>query len=191
MTLTKKLYFSFILSTLLLTSCQQYSSSFEFLRNPNIRADVNGESWVANSYVVRNLGKVVYYSDPSDTEGEIFFRVSIIGFRDDSNIERMEITIDVKDINNMIGTYTTTYTENGGINNIEWIEPQTTAGFFPFYSLCSASDANTEFVIERQSLNETLITGSFRTTLCERTDASDQVEILDGSFRDLRYEEEE
>lgn len=185
----KKLYFAFILATLFFTSCQQYESSFEFIRNARIRATVDGEAWAANTYVVRNLGKIVYYSDPSDTEGEIFFRLSIIGFRDDSNIERVEFTIDVRDINDMRGTYTTTYTENGGINNIEWIEPQTTAGFFPFYSLCATSDTETEFVIERQSLDETLITGSFRTILCERTDPNEQVQILNGTFRDLDYEQ--
>lgn len=138
---------------------------------------------------MRNLGKIVYYSDPSDTEGEVFFRLSIIGFRDNSNIERVEFTIDVKNVNDMRGTYTTTYTEQGGINSIEWIEPQTTAGFYPFYSLCTASDVDTEFVIERQSVGETLITGSFRTTLCERTNEAEQVQIVNGTFRDLDYEQ--
>lgn len=180
-----------IVFTSLLQSCQQYSESFEVLRVPLIRTKVNGETWRANTYVVQNLGKIVHYDGPTDLEGSIFFRVNIIGFRNDSNIERLEFTIDVRDVNNMVGEYTTTYTENGGIHNIEWIEPQTNPGFFPFYSLCDASDATTTFTIERQSTSETLIAGTFETTLCERTDISNQITLSDGEFDDLDYDNED
>ena len=184
--LQSKYFFAFVF-LLLSSSCQEYSQSFEVVRKTSISAKINDEDWQANDYLIRDLGQVVYYSDASDTEGDIFNRISIIGYSKGNSIERLEITLDVLDASNIVGTYNTVYDENGGINNIEWTESETSAGFFPFYSLCNAS-ANTEFIVDRQNEKENLISGTFKTTLCERTSSADTVQISEGIFRDLDYE---
>ncbi len=176
------------------TGCQQYTETFQVIREETIQFEIEEreERWQARNFAVEEVGQVVYYEDENDREGEFFYRIIIAGFEDNPNtIERFELTLDVKDLDDLRGVYKTVYSEIGGINTIKWIETEEGSGFFPTYQLPAVPDTTeTEFIIKRQKLDETLIAGTFKATLVERTDASDVIRLTNGIFDDLNYKED-
>lgn len=175
---------------LFLMSCSQSSTTFEIIRIPRLQAEINGTNWIADRVEFQYIGKVVYFSSPSDTQGEVFERVNILAFQGGSDLLQLKIALDIKDLDELVGNYSTSYEEYGGLHDIQWLEDGENNGEIRSYSLCDASGTFTEFVIERQQSTEEIVAGSFRAVLCERTNESDQLELGDGEFRDLEYGED-
>ena len=184
-------WMAILLLPFLLNSCGQSTTTFQVIRIPSLQAEINGETWRADRVEFQFLGPVVYFGNPNSPEGQLFERVVLVGFERGSELGKLEVTLDVDDLSNLVGNYSTTYEEYGGLHNIEWLEEGDTDGEFKSFSLCTTPNNSTEFVIERQNRTEELIARSFQALLCERLDQNDQLQIEDGSFRDLEYSEEE
>ena len=182
----KKIFLIF-LTGIITSSCQQYTESISIQRNPFIKAEIDGENWQTTDYVSRYLGKIVYYEDENDVTGEIFNRISVTALSPSGEPDQLQLTIDVVNINNMVGEYNTTYTARGGINEVTWVDKATTPGFFPVYTLCQPLASSGKIIINRQEPNEKLITGTFEVTLCERTNSGQVLTIKKGEFKDLSY----
>jgi hypothetical protein len=177
-----------ILISISLFSCQQFSESVEVQRNPMVKAKVNGESWQTREYVSILLGKTVYYEDVNDATGVLYERLHLSAFNNAQYPEQLQFILDVKDLNNMVGEYTTTYTANGGVHDIVWIDQASSADFYPLFSICDSFKPTTKITIERQSTSEKLISGTFEMTLCERTNGSNTLVITQGEFKDIYYD---
>ena len=182
----KKIFLIF-LAGIFISSCQQYSESITIQRNPFIRAEINGTPWSTKNYVSRYLGKIVYYEDQNDLTGDLYNRVSITALSPSGEPDQLQLTIDVLNINNMVGEYNTTYTAKGGINEIQWVDKATSPGFFPVFTLCNPVVGTSKIIISRQEITEKLINGTFEVTLCERTDPNQILSITKGEFKDLSY----
>ena len=176
---------------LLLTACGSSNTTFEVIRIPQLQANIDGERWEADRVEFQYLGKVVYYSNPADPQGEVFERINILAFESGSDLLQLKVSLDVKDREELVGNYSTTYEEYGGLHDIQWLERgESGDSEILSYSLCGGGTSDAEFVIQRQQRTEELVAGIFRATLCERTNTNDQVELADGEFRDLEYGEE-
>ncbi len=174
---------------MILIGCQDYSSSFEVLRNPRIRADIDGERWTTERYLVQNLGQTLYFDDSLHRDGTLFYRVLIVGLDpNNSDLKQFQLTLDVRDPERLVNTYTTRYTESGGIYQMEWIAEGESRGTFRLYTLCPDEAGFTRLDVERQNRNEQIFAGTFQAILCRRDAPNARLTFLDGSFRDLSYE---
>jgi len=185
-----KLVFTALLASLLFLSCQQPAGSFQVIRQPILNAAVDETFWSTRDFAFENLGQVLYYSDNSDNEADVFERVRITAFQKTNSVERLEVVLDVRNANELLGEYSTIYTEKGGIHSFEWIDSPTSGKAYPYYQLCLATDSLVFFNIERESRDEKIISGTFSAILCERKSQSERINITDGEFRDLPYQEQ-
>lgn len=181
-------WFSLILGSVLLgmTGCETYTSTFRVVRVPEFRADVGGELWEADRYEVIRLGQSLYFDDSLHQDGTLFHRLLIIGYDRASELKRLQITLDVANIRDMRGSYTPRYTAQGGLNAVEWVRGTLADNNLRQFALCPAADNTDSLKIERQSLSEGLIAGTFQAKLCAQTDT---ISMSLGVFKDLNYEE--
>ncbi|NJO00724.1 MAG: hypothetical protein HC880_02670 [Bacteroidia bacterium] len=130
---------------------------------------------------------MVHYDSPQDTSGVLYNRISLTAVNTDEAPEQLQITLDVQNIQDLVGEYTLTYTEQGGIEEATWIGSAITDNFYPIYSLCDLSVQDARITVERQQTQERIITGTFEFVLCERTDPNNILIIRRGEFRDIKY----
>lgn len=176
---------------LLSSSCERYTSSFEVVRDPQIRARVNDSSWVTNRYSVQQQGQALYFDDSLHQGGTLFYRYTLVGLDAGSDIKRLQITLDVVDPADMRGIYTPRYTEAGGLFAVEWIDGTRNQNNLAKYTLCTPTDTSrTVLEVERQQFTEQLIAGTFRALLCGQDNANDRLSISEGTFKDINYNEE-
>lgn len=168
-------------------SCQEYESEFTILRFPQILVDVEGEEWRTTSYSISNIGKIVQHPGDAEESDIIYDRLVITGFSGNRQIEKLQIVIDVADIEQLRGVFTTEISDIGRLVDVEWIVATSPgANTFRTYQLCDVGTA--QFVVERQNRSEFIISGNFNFTLCRKNAPENTLEFTNGSFRDISYE---
>ncbi|MGF1636426.1 MAG: hypothetical protein ACFCUU_05085 [Cyclobacteriaceae bacterium] len=168
-------------------SCQEYEADFTILRFPQILADVEGEEWRTTNYSISNIGKIVQHPGEAQESDIIYDRLVITGFTGNRQIEKLQIVIDVSDLEELRGVYTTEISDLGRLVDVEWIMATSPgADTYRTYQLCDTETA--QFEIERQNRFEYIITGSFNFTLCRKNAPENTLEFANGRFRDISYE---
>jgi hypothetical protein len=174
---------------LLLPACQGYEESITIKRFPQLNAELNGRVWQAREVVVEEVERVVVYESENSSNGRFYQRITLLAINTDeptTATEFLRFSVDVPALGSLPGTYRTTYNDIGGLAEFSYQENRSNTAF-PLYQLCQGSMADTEIIIERQSTEERLISGTFRAVLCERANSSDTLFVGNGTFRDISY----
>lgn len=186
----KILQFLPLLSLLIILSgCSDEQTSVQIIRTPSLTFNFNNtSSWKADNYLFSPVSKVVVYPQDTSLPGQLYNRFSLQATGRDSigNTYQLFISFDAVDVNQLSGVYSPFYTSQRGLAQVQ-IYNLTNSNNLSAYNLCVVNLANAVFQIQKQNINETLITGTFHMTLCNSRDSSDKINITNGIMKDIKY----
>ncbi|MEO7046149.1 MAG: hypothetical protein ABI091_12640, partial [Ferruginibacter sp.] len=114
----KKFFSLFFLTAIIFLGCSQDQTTIQIIRNPTLSFNFSPtNTWVANSYSIKNISKVVVYPQDTTQPAQLYDRYSLQGSgKDDSGrILQLVITFDLSDNNPLVGIYTPDYTSQRGL----------------------------------------------------------------------------
>lgn len=183
--------FVILLLLMLLASCQDQVGNISIQRNGSLSFEVNGEKWSASTYTLNQGPLVIKYVDNPDA-GTLFNQYAIIAEGTTPAGMRFQLSIlfATKNVDDFVGTYTTAYTSEGGLDQI-YLNQETgnNTNLYTHYQFCLPKDSLSTFVVARQSTDEKLVLGSFEGNLCHIGRDGKAVSITDGDFEDIKYEQ--
>jgi hypothetical protein len=172
-----------------LAGCSQYEEGFSFIRDPIIRARIEGQPFTARRFETLELGQVVF-NPPEGGPTVIFQRIMLKAYPTNNDLERLEIILDVADFNNMVGLFSfDAYQLPGKVHQVKFIrrQPGNNQNFESFQLQLLSPPIPNFFEVRRQSRNDTLILGDFEFSLEGIQDPAITLVLENGEFRDLSY----
>lgn len=173
---------------LFLSGCSDEQTSVQIIRTPSLTFNLNGSSWKADNYSFAPISKVVVYPQDTTLPGQLYNRFSLQATGRDSagNTYQLFITFDAIDVNQLSGIYSPFYTPQRGLSQVQ-LYNLTNSNNLSAYTLCADNLANAVFQIQKQNIDETLITGVFQMTLCNSRDTTEKINITNGIMKDIKY----
>lgn len=174
---------------IVLAGCSDEQTTVQIIRTPSLTFSFNNtSSWKADNYSFPPVSKVVVYPQDTSLPGQLYNRFSLQATGRDStgNTYQLFITFDAIDINQLSGVYSPFYTSQKGLSEVQ-IYNLTNNNNLSAYNLCAAHLANAVFQVQKQNINERLITGTFQMTLCNSRDSTDKINITNGIMKDIKY----
>lgn len=169
--------------------CSQDQTTIQIVRNPTFSFNFSPtNSWVASTYSITNISKVVVYPQDTSLPGQLYDRYSLQGSgKDDSGRTfQLVITFDLSNSTPLVGIYTPAYTLQRGLAQVQ-LYNLTNNNDLSVYNLCDQNLGTDVFQIEKQKTDERIITGSFQMTFCNSRDTTQKLNITGGSVKDLKY----
>ncbi|HUZ61287.1 MAG TPA: hypothetical protein VMU83_21105 [Hanamia sp.] len=183
----KLLHLSFVIA-IFLGGCTTEQTTVQIVRNPLVTFTFNGNSsWKANNYSFAPVSKVVVYPQDTTQPGQLYNRLTLQATGTDSlnNTYQFILTFDAVDMNQLTGVYSPLYSSMRGIDNVQLFN-LTNSSDLSAYALYKNS-ANAVLQIQKQDIDETLITGTFQMTLYNTRDTTQKIKITNGILRDITY----
>lgn len=184
----KYLLLSFFISVFFY-SCTQDETTVQIVHTPLLSFNFNGNSsWLASSYSFAAITKVVVYPQDTTQPSQLFNRFTLQGLGKDNtgNTYQLIITFDAFDVNQLVGIYSTDYTSQRGLSQVQLFN-LTNSNTLAAYNLCQGNMANNILQIQKQSTDESLLTGVFQMTLCNSRDSTQKIAITNGLLKDINY----
>ena len=179
----------FFLTSAFLFGCTPDVTTVQVIRHPTITFSYDATSmWQDNSYSFAPVTQTVVYPQDTTRPGQIYHRQTLqaMGKDDKGNSLQLIITFDMADESQFVGTYTTDYTTQRGLAQVQLFNV-TDANNLSAYNLCRANLSDAVLNIEKQKPDERLISGSFRMTLCNQRDSTEKITITNGVLTDITY----
>lgn len=169
--------------------CSHDETTVQIVRTPTFTFNFNSDSsWKADTYSFAPISKVVVYPQDPSQNGQLFNRFTLQGSGRDNlgNTYQLIITFDAANVNQLVGIYSPVYTTQSGLSQVQLFNLTNTTNLAA-YNLCQDNMNNAVLKIQKQNLNETLITGTFQMTLCNSRDSTQKINITDGILKDIKY----
>lgn len=185
----KKIFPLFFFTAIIFFGCSPDQTTIQIIRNPTLSFNFSPtNTWVAGSYSITNISKVVVYPQDITQPAQLYDRYSLQGSgKDDSGRTfQLVITFDLSDNSPLIGIYTPSYTAQKGLAQVQ-LYNLTHSNDLSVYNLCSQNLNTAVFQIEKQKTDEKIVTGSFQMILCNSRDTTQKLNIIGGSLKDLKY----
>lgn len=185
----KKKLFLFFLTAIVFLGCSTDQTTIQIVRNPTLSFNFSPtDSWVANTYSINNISKVVVYPQDSTQPAQLYDRYSLqgSGIDDSGRTFQLVITFDLLDNSPLVGIYTPAYTLQRGLAQVQ-LYNLTNSNDLSVYNLCQQNLNTAVFQIEKQKTDERIVTGSFQMTLCNSRDTTQKLNIIGGTLKDLKY----
>ena len=178
----------FIFIGFLLAGCSNDETTVQIIRTPSLTCNVNGIPWKADTYSFSAVSKVVVYPADPNQSGQFFNRFTLQSSGRDSvgNTYQLIIMFDVLDMTQLAGAYTPVYTAQRGLAQAQLFD-LTNSNDLSAFNLCGNNTNNASFQIQKQGVNEKLISGDFQMTLCNSRDTTQKLNITNGIFKDIKY----
>ena len=167
----------------------QDQTTIQIVRNPTFSFNFSPtDSWVASTYSITNISKVVVYPQDTSQPAQLYDRYSLQGSgKDDSGRTfQLVITFDLLNNSPLIGIYTPAYTSQRGLAQVQ-LYNLTNNNDLSVYNLCSQDLGTDVFQISKQQPTERIVTGAFQMTLCNSRDTTQKLNITGGIVKDLKY----
>ncbi len=170
----------------ILAGCSKESLTVQFQRNPLIKFDTDSSSWTADSYFFTGPAKVVVYPSDTTLAGTLYNRFILQATGKDSknNPLQLNLTFDVAETTQLAGMYNTSYTIDKGLQQVQLFN---TGASLEAFQLCPPGSISPMLQIQKQSVAERLITGTFQMTLCNARDTTQKIHIKNGIITDIHY----
>jgi len=185
----KLLLFPIFFLFLIFSGCSDEQTTVTIVRTPSLTFNLNGGSlWKADNYSFSPISKVVVYPQDTTLPGQLYNRFSLQATGNDSagNTYQLFITFDAVDVNQLSGIYSPLYTSQKGLAQVQ-LYNLTNSNNLSAYTLYAGDLANAVFQIQKQDLDQTLITGVFKMTLSNSRDTTQKVYITNGIMKDITY----
>ena len=170
-------------------SCARDQTTVQIIHNPFMTFSLNGTSvWKADTYSFAPISRVVVYPKDTLLAGQLYNRFTIQSTGKDNlgNSYQLIITFDATDVNQLIGSYSPSYTSQMGLSQVQLFN-LTNSNNLSAYNLCQDSVASAFFRVQNQSQAESLISGVFHMTLCNTRDTTLRMSITNGIFNNIKY----
>ena len=180
-----------LLLLIVFASCQDEVGNISIQRNGSLSFEVNGVEWTASTFSLVQGPLVIKYVDNPDA-GSLFNQYAIIAKGQTPEGMRFQLSIlfGTKDEDDFVGTYTSTYTAEGGLDQILLNqETGNNTNLYTHYQFCLPKDSLSTFIVDRQSTDEKLVLGSFNGNLCHIGRDGKTLSITHGDFEDIKYEQ--
>ena len=184
----KTLPFFFFIAIIFL-GCSPDQTTIQIIRNPTLSFNFSPtNTWVANSYSITNISKVVVYPQDTTQSAQLYDRYSLQGSgKDDSGRTfQLVITFDLAENNPLVGIYTPAYNTQRGLADVQ-LYNLTNNNDLAVYNLCAQNLNTAVFQIAKEKQDERIVTGSFQMVLCNSRDSTQKLNIMGGSLKDLKY----
>lgn len=170
----------------LTTGCSRENLTVQIIRNPLVQFDLDGTQLKATGYSFSGPSvAVVYPTNPALPAG-LYYRYSLIASGKDSIGTPIifNLVFDVSDTTQLPGDYRVSYTSGKGLNQVQILQ---TGAAPEEFSLCANDTVTPLLHIQKQSVDERLIAGSFQMTLCNNRDTTQKIIISNGVLTDVTY----
>ncbi len=181
--------FVFIIACATLFGCARDKVTVQVVRHPLLKFNLNANaSWTADNVAFGPISKVVVYPHDTINRAVVYNRLTLNSAGKATSGENLQfiISFDVIDAAELKGKYTPLYSITRGLAEVK-IYDITNSNNLSAYSLCSANIIKPQFQIDRQNSDERLISGIFQMTLCNERDSTQKVNVVNGTFTDIRY----
>ena len=174
---------------IIIKSCSNDATTVQIIHTPLFTFNLNGTSpWTASTYSFTSISKVVVYPADTSQPGQLYNRLTLQGSGKDSsgNVYQINISFDAANVNQLVGVYNTLHTAQSGLGDVQLFN-LTNSNDLSVYNLCNDNISNAVLQIQKQSQDESLITGSFQMTLCNSRDTTQKLNITNGILKDIKY----
>ncbi|MEO9147098.1 MAG: hypothetical protein ABI237_16235 [Ginsengibacter sp.] len=185
----KKNFLFFFFTAITFWGCSRDQTTIQIIRNPTLSFNLSPtNSWVANTYSIKNISKVVVYPQDTSQPAQLYDRYSLqgVGKDDSGRTLQVVITFDLSENSPLVGIYTPAYTLQRGLAEVQLFN-LTSNSDLSVYNLCSQNLSTAVFQIEKEKKDERIITGSFQMMLCNSRDTTQKLNIMGGTLKDLKY----
>ena len=161
----------------------------QIIRNPLVKFEYNNNvSWRSSSQSLTNMSRVVVYPADTTQPGQLYNRLTLQASGRDGNGNDLQfiINFDVIDPAQLTGTYTNVYTNQRGLAQVQLYNLSNSSNLVA-YSLCGGNVSQAIVQVQKQNTTERLVTGNFQMTLCNARDTANKINIINGTFTDIRY----
>jgi hypothetical protein len=171
---------------ILLTACTKEDLTVQVVRNPVIRFELDSVSWKAGNYFFTGPANVVVYPANPTQPGMLYNRFTLQATGKDSKGTNLQLNIifDAANPDQLTGSYRTNYTPAKGLHQVQLF---TLGSTLTAYNLCAGDTTTPILNIDRQSIKEQLVSGSFSMTLCNTRDTTQKIRIKNGIMTDIHY----
>jgi hypothetical protein len=180
-----KTILAFFTAFIILTGCSKEALTVQVIRNPVISFDTDSVSWRADNYFFTGPARAVVFL-PNSPTGALYNRFTLQAAGKDTrgNNLQLNIVFDAVDSNRLSGFYRPSYNPERGLQETRLYNIGSTLSA---YSLCIRDTANAVLRVQKQSISERLITGTFEMTVCNIQDTTQKIRIRNGVITDIRY----
>lgn len=185
----KNIYTLLFVASIIFSGCSRDQTTIQIIRNPSLSFSFSpNNNWLANSYSISNISKVVVYPADTTQPAQLYNRYSLQGSgKDDSGRTfQLVITFDLSDNSPLVGIYTSGYNSQRGLAQVQ-LYNLTNANDLAVYNLCQDNLNTAVFQIAKEKQDERIVTGSFQMMLCNSRDSTQKLNIIAGSLKDLKY----
>ncbi len=187
--MTKKLLLFTLIISVYLLGCTPDITTVQVVRNPVIKFDYNStSSWQYSNYSFSPVSKTVVYPTDTTKPGQLYNRLTLQATGKDNTGKTLQliITFDAVDVDQLVGLYTTEYTTQRGLAQVQLFNV-TDENNLAAYELCADHLDAASLFIQKQKNDERLISGSFQMQLCNQRDSTEHFDISNGVVTDITY----
>ena len=168
-----------------LSACST-KTTVQVVRHPLIQFNSGAATWTETSYFFLRPFQIVSYPADTTLPGRLYDRFTLQAIGRDTKGENLQLTLvfDAVDSADLTGPYSPAYSSIKGLAQVQLFNLDNNN--LSYYSLCS-NDSSSVLQIQRQSVTENLVSGSFQFTLCNARDTSQKIAITNGIFTDIHY----
>ncbi|MEO6546633.1 MAG: hypothetical protein ABIN94_01485 [Ferruginibacter sp.] len=177
-----------ILFSIIYYGCSPDELTVQVIRNPIIKFNLNGASWKSDKYSFTTPSMVVVYPSDTTQPGKFYNRITLQSTGRDINNKNLQLIIsfDNVDASQLVGIYSPSHTALRGLASAQLYD-LTNANNLQAYQLCNDNLQTSLFQIQKQKQDERLVSGVFQITMCNVRDTTQKIEIIDGTFTDIKY----
>jgi hypothetical protein len=170
----------------LLPGCSRGDLTVNIIRNPLIKFDLDSSSWKADNYSFTGPTTVVVYPSNPLLPGNLYYRFTLQANGRDNKGNNLifNLVFDASDFNQLSGDYRVIYSTEKGLQQVQLFNTGSTLSAF---ALCPNDSITPILKVQKQSLTERLITGTFQMTLCNTRDTAQKIRITNGILTDIHY----
>lgn len=185
--MTKLILLFSLFFSVIAVGCTPDLTTVQVIRNPVIKFDYNGTTWQQSKYSFAPTSKTVVYPDDPAEPGVLYNRMILraTGQDNDGNTLELLITFDAVDTDQLVGVYTPAYSTQRGLAQVQLFN--LTDNNLAAYDLCDDNLSTAVLTIQKQKLDERLISGTFQMTLCNTRNEAEEITITNGVITDITY----
>lgn len=182
----KRSFYLLFFSIFLVLGCSREALTLQIVRNPLVKFDIDADSWVSDSYFFTGPAKVVAYPSNPALPGVLYNRFTLQATGKDSkgNSLQFNLVFDAADAEKLPGVYKLAYSASRGMQQAQLFNVGSTLAA---YSLLAKDSASAILEIQKQSISEKLITGTFQMTMSNTRDTTQKIRIKNGILNDIHY----
>ncbi|MDQ6815131.1 MAG: hypothetical protein M3040_15450 [Bacteroidota bacterium] len=166
------------------SGCTKETTSIQVVRHPVIKFTTATSDWTADKYFFSGNAQVVEYPYNVRT-AQLYNRLTLQAFGTDTKGNNLQLILmfDATDLQQLTGSYLPKYTTGKGLKQVQIYNLNTNS--LAAYALCDSTSSALQ--IQRQSISERLLSGTFQATVCNTKDSTQKIKIANGTFTDINY----